>query len=145
MLMDFIRTMDLRPQVKNRALTYTADFYHSGQNWLAGKLSKLRREQTKLLCFMLSKPWPCISFCFTSEPNVFYWLVVHLHFNTFCALCTVKANEQKGQRTKTYNKEAGKFINNFALSTMFSSILSLIWTLTVPYSFDFPFSNCLLL
>ena len=39
-----------------------------------------------------------------------HWLVVLLHFNTFCVLCTVKANEQKKQRTKTYNKETGDFL-----------------------------------
>ena len=39
--------------------------------------------------------------CFTCDPKCFYWLVVHLHFNTFCVLCRVKANEQ----TKIENKQ----------------------------------------
>ena len=31
-----------------------------------------------------------------------------MHLKTFCVLCTVKANEQRKQRTKTYNKETGR-------------------------------------
>ena len=38
-------------------------------------------------------------------------LAVHLHFNTFRVLYTVKANEQKKKRTKIYNKETGEFQN----------------------------------
>ena len=41
-----------------------------------------------------------------------------MHINTFCVLCGVKANKQKKERTKTYNKETVKFPNQFALSTM---------------------------
>ena len=40
-----------------------------------------------------------------------YWLVVCVHFNTFCVLRTVKANEQKKYRTKIYYKETGEFHN----------------------------------
>ena len=32
---------------------------------------------------MLNNLWPCTLFCVTWEPKCFYWLVVHLHFNTF--------------------------------------------------------------
>ena len=42
-----------------------------------------------------------------------------MHLNTFCVLCTVKANEQKKERTKTYNKETGEFHNQFVLLTPF--------------------------
>ena len=33
-----------------------------------------------------------------------------MHFNTLCVLCThkAKANEQKKERTKTFNKETGR-------------------------------------
>ena len=70
-----------------------------------------RRMLTKLLCFMLNKQRPCTLFCFTFEIKCFYWLVVRIHFNIFCVLRTVKANEQKIWRTKTYNKETGEFDN----------------------------------
>ena len=46
---------------------------------------------------------------------VTYWLalsVVDMHFNNFCVLWTVKANEQKKQKTKIYNKETGEFHNH---------------------------------
>ena len=42
-----------------------------------------------------------------------------MHLNTFCVLCTVKANKQKKERTKTYNKETGEFHNQFVLLTPF--------------------------
>ena len=66
---------------------------------------------------MLNKQWPCTLFCFTCESKSFYWLIVHLHFSTFCVLCGVKDNRQKKYRTKTYNEETVKFPNQFALST----------------------------
>lgn len=59
-----------------------------------------------------------IVFCFTCEPKCFYWLAVHMHYKTFCVLCTVKANEQRIQRTKTYNKELAEFHNQFPPTTM---------------------------
>ena len=31
-----------------------------------------------------------------------------MHLKTFCVLCTVKANDQRKSRTKTYNKETGR-------------------------------------
>ena len=60
-------------------------------------------------CLMLNELWPYRLVCFTFEPKCFYWLIVHLHFDTFCVLCTVKANGQKKRRTKTYYKETGEF------------------------------------
>ena len=74
---------------------------------------------TKLLCFMLNKPWPCTLFCSTCEPECFYWfIVVHMHFNNFCVLCSVNA-KKKDVRTKTYNKKAGEFRNQFVLVNVF--------------------------
>ena len=36
-----------------------------------------------------------LTLCYsTDQPKYFYWLVVRMHFNTFCVLCMVKANEQ---------------------------------------------------
>ena len=32
---------------------------------------------------------------YTCEPKCFYWLVNHLHSNTFCVLYRVKANEHE--------------------------------------------------
>ena len=46
---------------------------------------------------MLNKSWPCTLFCFTCEPKCFYWLVVHLYYNTLCVFCARSraANKQK--------------------------------------------------
>ena len=64
-----------------------------------------KRNRDRAHCFVLR------------EPKCFYWLLVHLHFNTFGVLCTVTANEQKKYRTKTKNCEfhvlnQSCFINN---------------------------------
>ena len=52
-------------------------------------------------------------FCPMCQSKCFDWLVVHMHLNTFCVLCTVKANEQK-----RITKKLAEFYNQFALLTM---------------------------
>ena len=42
-------------------------------------------------------------------------IVVHMHFDTFCALCTVKANERKKWQVKTFDKDTGGAHKQFTL------------------------------
>ena len=84
------------------------------------KLSKLQKECTKLLQTFSVGSWTKCdpADCFVLEnvlAQLFLLAELHLHFNTFCVLCTVKANEQNRQRTKTYNKKTGEFGNQFVL------------------------------
>ena len=86
------------------------------------KLNKLQKECTKLLCLRLNERWPCMLFhsmCFSKCSD---WLVVHLHFNTLCVLCTVKANEQRKREQKPITKKPAEFHNQFVLLTMVYTI-----------------------
>ena len=77
-------------------------------------------------CFVLIKLnelWPCtLRFSLWAQmlcqPKCFYWLLVRMHFNSFCVSCRVKANEQRKWKTKTYNKETGELYNQSILLTM---------------------------
>ena len=85
-------------------MPFESVFMFADANWL-------RRQWTKLLCFMLNKPWPRTLFCSTCKHKCFYWLVVHklLHFSISCVLCRAKANKQAKKKPKIYNKETCKF------------------------------------
>ena len=58
-------------------------------------------EQTVTLHIVLFSVW--------AQLFLQYWIVVHMDLNTLCVLCRVRASEQKRSRTKTCNKETGRF------------------------------------
>ena len=64
-------------------------------------------EQTVTLHIVLFSVW--------AQLFLQYWIVVHMDLNTLCVLCRVRASEQKKSRTKTCNKETGRFHKQLTL------------------------------
>ena len=75
------------------------------------EICSINRKQSSNWTVTLNKPCPCTLFCFMCEPECFYWLVLHLHSNTFCVFCMVKRNREQNHTTK----KLAKFCNHFTL------------------------------
>ena len=76
--------------------------------------SKRSVQSCFVLCWANRDP----THCFTFEPKCFYWLVVHMHFNTICVCAeSIQTNKGDGEQ-EPITKKLAEFHNQFVLLTV---------------------------